>query len=112
MATLSNTKLIATKIRISLEIEVSRISRRAFAPIFTKVSKMGMTTGKPNIAIRVALFCALAEIAETKVKAIDSPILPRNIAKTNNPVSLTGFPVSKLSAAQLRRLSTNNSVVL
>ena len=64
----------------------------------TKVNKIGTITGKPKIAISVALLAALDAIAEMNVKAIDKPTLPKNINVKNKPLALTGLPMIKLNA--------------
>ena len=45
------------------------------------VMRMGKTTGKLSIAIKVAELLALAAMAEIKVKVIEKPIEPNRIAK-------------------------------
>lgn len=62
---------------------VSRMRRKAFAESLIRVSRIGMISGKPKIAIRVELLSALDEMAETKVKVMEKPVAPRNIIPKN-----------------------------
>ena len=68
---------------MSFQIPVSVIKPKAFADIFSKVIKIGMTAGKLSIAIKVELLAAFPAIAEMKVKEIENPILPSSKAIKN-----------------------------
>ena len=103
---------MATKVHISAATFVSFIRRNAFADIFNNDKSTGIISGNPSIAMSVALFFALEAIALIKVKVTENPVLPRNKAAKNCPVSFTSSPDTKLKAAQDRKLRSNNKSVL
>ena len=96
----------------SRQYPVSVMRRRALAESFTRVSKMGMTTGKPMIAMRVALLLALAAIAAMNVNAIEKPTLPKNNISAKRPTSLTMFSVKKDMATKVSMLMSPSKSVL
>ena len=77
-----------------------------------RVSKIGMISGKPKIAIRVELLSALEEIADTNVKVIENPVAPKKMTPKNCAVSFTGLPATKLKPSQVSRLSKLSKKIL
>ena len=71
-----------------------------------------MINGNPRTAMRVALFFALEAMALMKVNVTENPVLPKNNAAKNCPVSLTWSPETKLNAAQDKKLKNSNKSVL
>lgn len=92
-----NNKSIANKIIISSLIAESKLPGKAFCDTFTNSINIGMTIGKPKIAIKLALLSAFEEIAEINVNVIENPKLAKNIATKNNCKSRTGLPKTKLN---------------
>ena len=76
---------------MSLVYPVSVIKPKALADSPNNVPKIGITIGKVSIAIKVELLSALEAMAETKVKVMEKPTLPKNKINQNNPTFLTGF---------------------
>jgi hypothetical protein len=58
-------------------------------------SRTGNIIGKLRIAIKVEDEPLFIEIAEIKVKHIDTPTLPMNKLNKNKPISFTGLPKNK-----------------
>ncbi len=86
---------MATKIRMSVLVEVSINKRRDAADNFRSVSRVGMFSGNAKIVSNVALLLAFADIPEMKVKTIENPTLLNMIAEMKPPKSFTGLPTKK-----------------
>ncbi len=76
-------KSIPTKIKISLSILPFVSNPKADEDNFININKIGITTGNPKIAIKVALLLDFEAMAEINVNVIENPILPRKIANQN-----------------------------
>lgn len=103
---------MAIKIKISLFMEVSWIKPSALADNFMSVPIIGMTNGKLKIAIKVALLSAFEAIAETKVKVMEKPTLPKKRIDQNNGNLLTGFSKMTVIAPYVSIVIKNNKAIL
>lgn len=85
------------------------MSLNAVAVNFTKRIRIGITTGKPIIAIKVAPLFALLAIAEIKVNVIEKPKLPSASVVIKSGISLTGCPATTPNTPKVNKQSTVKS---
>lgn len=89
---------IQTNITRSLLYEASVERCKAWEESWMSTASVGITTGNPKIAIKVALLPVFADIAAINVKIKENPRLASSKIRKNNLLSCTGFSVKKLSS--------------
>src|SRR5690554_8037371 len=87
---------MASKISILSRLRSLSMPSMAFLEMLIAINKIGMTKGKLNMAIKVALLPAFDAMPDTMVRQEDKPTAPRIKFKTNIVWSWTGLPRIRL----------------